>query len=152
MSFCPLDWDILISSFKNIKLSFSNYPSLLALEMHKYDDIENALKIKDWKMPQEKMKMIISPKPKCRNYLKPCCKFGLVYFLETYQRKLINMDHGGSADDPFSTKVPKISLTGPIYGSIWVSMKAKRNHFEIFWKVIIKMSLSCGEDATFQIL
>ena len=43
----------MISSFKNIKVSFSNYPSLQALEVHKYEDIENALKIKDWKMPQK---------------------------------------------------------------------------------------------------
>ena len=49
----PLDCDILISSFKNIKLSFCNYSSLQALEVHKYEDIENALKIKDWKMTQE---------------------------------------------------------------------------------------------------
>ena len=47
MSFCPLDSDILISSLKNIELSFSNYPSLQALEVHKYEDIENALKIMD---------------------------------------------------------------------------------------------------------
>ena len=43
MSFSPLDWDILISSFENIKLSFSNYPCLQALEVHKYEDIENAI-------------------------------------------------------------------------------------------------------------
>ena len=43
----------MMSSFKNIKVSFSNYPSLQALEVHKYEDIENALEIKDWKMPQE---------------------------------------------------------------------------------------------------
>ena len=30
-------------SFKNIKLSFSNYLSLQALEVHKYEDIENTL-------------------------------------------------------------------------------------------------------------
>ena len=47
ISFFPLDWDILISSSKNIKLSFSNYPCLQALEVHKYEDIENAIKIKD---------------------------------------------------------------------------------------------------------
>ena len=40
-SFCLLDWDILISSFKNIKLSFIDYLSLQALEVHKYEDIEN---------------------------------------------------------------------------------------------------------------
>ena len=38
MTFCPLDWDI----FKNIKLSFSYYPSLQALEVHKYEYIEQA--------------------------------------------------------------------------------------------------------------
>ena len=47
VAFSPLDWDILISSFKNIKLSFSNYPCLQVLEVHKYEDIENAIKIKD---------------------------------------------------------------------------------------------------------
>ena len=47
MSFCPLDWDILISSFKNIKFSFSDYPSLQALKVQKYEDIKNTLKIKD---------------------------------------------------------------------------------------------------------
>ena len=47
MSFSPLDWGIWISSFKNIKLSLSKYPSLQALEVHKNEDIENALKIKD---------------------------------------------------------------------------------------------------------
>ena len=47
MAFCPLDWDILIYDFKNINLSFSNYPSLQAFEVDKYEDIENALKIKD---------------------------------------------------------------------------------------------------------
>ena len=47
MSFSLLDLDIWISSFKNIKLSFSNYPCLQALEVHKYEDIENAIKIKD---------------------------------------------------------------------------------------------------------
>ena len=47
MSFYPLDWDILTLNFKNIKLSFSNYPSLQALEVHKYEDKEKALKIKD---------------------------------------------------------------------------------------------------------
>ena len=46
-SFCPLDWDILICSFKNIKLSLSIYPCLQALEVHKYEDIENAIKVKD---------------------------------------------------------------------------------------------------------
>ena len=53
MSFYPLDWDTLISSFKNIKLSFGNYPPLQALEVHRYEDIENALKIKNLKMPLE---------------------------------------------------------------------------------------------------
>ena len=38
VSFCPLDWDILISSFKNIKLSFSNYLSLKTLEVHEYKE------------------------------------------------------------------------------------------------------------------
>ena len=47
MSFSPLDWDILISSFKNIKFSFCNYPCLQALEVNKYEYIENAIKIKD---------------------------------------------------------------------------------------------------------
>ena len=72
MSFSPLDWDILISSFKNIKLSFSNYPCLQALEVHKYEDIENALKIKDLKMPQENQNDDFSV-AKCRIYLKTCC-------------------------------------------------------------------------------
>ena len=30
-----------------VKLSFGNYPCLQALEVHKYEDIENAIKIKD---------------------------------------------------------------------------------------------------------
>ena len=47
MSFFPLDWDILISSLKNIKLSLSNYPCEQALEVHKDENIENEIKIKD---------------------------------------------------------------------------------------------------------
>ena len=74
MSFSPLDWDILISQLKNIKLSFSNYPRLQALEVHKYkyEDIENAIKIKDWKMAQENQKDNFAV-AKYRIYLKPCC-------------------------------------------------------------------------------
>ena len=56
MSFCSLDWNILLSSFKNIKLSFSNYPSLPVLEVHKYEGIENAIKIKDKKNAPRKSK------------------------------------------------------------------------------------------------
>ena len=46
-----------------------------------------------------------------------------------YYRKFINLDYAGIPEDPFSPRVPKISLTGPI----WVSMKAKKDNFEIFW-------------------
>ena len=113
MSFCPLDWDILISSFKNIKLSFSNYPSFQALEVHKYEDIENALKIKDWKMPQENQ-MISSLKAKCPIYRKPCFKFELGSFLETYLRKFIDLEHERTSEDPFSQG----PLRGP-FGRSW---------------------------------
>ena len=51
------------------------------------------------------------------------------FFLETYLRKFTNLDRGGTPEDPLSPRVPKISLTGPI----WVSMRAKKNNFEIFW-------------------
>ena len=67
---------------------------------------------------------------------------------ETYYRKFINLDYAGIPEDPFSPRVPKISLTGPNTGSIWASMKAKRNNLEIFWKVNIKMSQSSVENAT----
>ena len=60
MSFCRLDWDILISSFKSIKLSISKYPYLQALKVHIYEDIENTLKIMDWKMPQENLNVNFS--------------------------------------------------------------------------------------------
>ena len=43
-----------------------------------------------------------------------CSKFDFVCFLETYLRKFINWDNGGAPEDPFSPRVPKISLTGPI--------------------------------------
>jgi len=86
----------------------------------------------------KKIKMIISLKAKCQIYLKPCCKFEFVCFLEIYQRKFIHLVHGGTPEDPFSPRRPKISLTMPILGSVWASMKAKRNNFEIFWKVISK--------------
>jgi len=92
----------------------------------------------------KKIKMIISLKAKCHIYLKPCCKIEFVCFLETYLRKFINLDHGGTPEDPFSQRAPKISLTGPI--------QAKRSNFEIFWKVNIKMSHSDGENATSLIL
>ena len=74
MSFSILDWDILISSFNNIKLSFGNYLCLQALEMqvHKYEDIENGIKIKDKKMPPKNQNDNFSV-AKCRIYLKPCC-------------------------------------------------------------------------------
>ena len=61
-----------------------------------------------------KIEMIISLKAKCQMYLKSCCKSEFVNFLETYLQKFINMDHGGTPEDPFSPRVPKISLTGPI--------------------------------------
>ena len=51
---------------------------------------------------------------------------------ETYYRKFINLDYAGIPEDPFSSRGPKISLTGPNTGSIWPSMKAKRNNLEIF--------------------
>ena len=61
-----------------------------------------------------KIKMIISLKAKFGIYFKPCCTFEFVCFLETYQRKFIDLDHGGSPEDPFSPKVPKISqFRGP---------------------------------------
>ena len=74
MSFSILDWDILISSFNNIKLSFGNYLCLQALEMqvHKYVDVENGIKIKDKKMPQKIQNDNFSV-AKCPIYLKPCC-------------------------------------------------------------------------------
>ena len=70
MSFSILDWDILISSFNNIKLSFGNYLCLQALEMqvHKYVDVENGIKIKDKKMPQKNQNDNFSV-AKCRIYL-----------------------------------------------------------------------------------
>ena len=51
---------------------------------------------------------------KCWIYLKLCCKFEFVRFLQTYIRTFINFDHGGTPEDPFSPRVPKIKLTGPI--------------------------------------
>ena len=51
---------------------FSNYPCLQAFEVQKYEDIENAIKIKDLKMPQEYPNDNFSV-AKCRIYLKPCC-------------------------------------------------------------------------------
>ena len=62
----------------------------------------------------KKIKMMISLKAKCRIYLKPCCKLEFVCFLETYLRNFINLDHGGTPEDPFSSGMPKLSLTGPI--------------------------------------
>ena len=62
----------------------------------------------------KKIKMMISLKAKCRIYLKPCLKFEFVCFLETYLRKFIDLDHGRTPEDPFSPRVPKISITGPI--------------------------------------
>ena len=64
-------------------------------------------------MPQENQNDHFSV-AKCRIYLNQCVKFELVCFLETYLRKFINMYNGGTPEDPFSTRVPKISLTGPI--------------------------------------
>ena len=64
-------------------------------------------------MPQENQNDNFSV-AKCRIYLNPCCKFELVCFLETYQRKVINLDHGGTPEDPFSARVSKISpFRGP---------------------------------------
>ena len=71
-----------------------------------------------------------------------------VCFLETYLRKFIHFDHGGTPEDPFSPRVPKISLTEFILGSLWASMKAKWNYFEMLWKVNIKMSQFSAENAT----
>ena len=113
MSFYLMNWDISIFSFKNFKLSSRNYPSLQALEVHKYDYIGNALKIKDGKRLQENQDDNFS-ESRMLIYLKPCCKFEFVCFLETYLRKFINLDYGGTQEDPFSPSVPKISLTGSI--------------------------------------
>ena len=45
MSFGPLDWDILISKFQKKSWSFSNYPSLKALEEQNGGNMQNTLKL-----------------------------------------------------------------------------------------------------------
>ena len=85
----------------------------VVLEAHKYEDIENAIKIKDQKILQENQNDNFSV-AKCRIYLKPCFSLEFVCFLETYLRKLINFDHGGPPEDSFSPRVPKMSpFRGP---------------------------------------
>ena len=83
-------------------------------------------------MPQENQNDDFSI-AKCQIYLKPCCKFDFVCFLETYLRKFINLDDGGTPDDPFSPRVPKSTSRGPFRHPFWASMKSKRNKFEIVW-------------------
>ena len=46
-------------------------------------------------MPQENLNYNFSV-AKCQIYLNRHCKFQLVCFLETYLRKFINLDHGGT--------------------------------------------------------
>ena len=66
-------------------------------------------------MPQENQNDNFSV-AKCWIYLKTCCKFEFFCFLETFDRKFINLDHGGTLEDPFSPRVPKTSLKVPILG------------------------------------
>ena len=51
-----------------------------------------------------------------RIYLKPGCKFEFVCCLDINLRIFINLDLGGTPEDPSSPRVPKISLAGSIQG------------------------------------